>query len=197
MIYSNPSIALLHQFVYTLNIHMHEISMHFDSEDDTNNPADNKKSATTAFQIQSLTSCLSSIHKTIDLITSLDMHYMLSLPTIVLARTSYAAVSLMKLFSFVASHKDDIGQVLDPASLKVEYYLDNVIEYYRKAGELEGGRTATRFSLVLSMMRNWFVKRREQTATADTNEAVGTKVRIRSLNIHVFQYTDPLHTEAE
>ena len=164
---------------------MHEISMHFDSEEDegTDNAPSNdgsgrkstNASATSAVQIQSLTSCLSSIHRALDLVVSLDMHYMLSLPTIVLARTSYAAVSLMKLFSFVASHKTTIGQVLDPASFRVEYYLDKTIEYHRKAGELEGGRTAYRFSVVLNMMRNWFVKRKEQSILA--NEAAeGNKV---------------------
>ena len=149
---------------------MHEIAIQFDS-DNGNENEDNKKSGnvTSQFQIQALKSCLTSMHKSLDMAMSLDMHYMLCMPTSVVARTSYAAVSLMKLFSFVSSHKDSIGQVLDPKSLKVEQYLDRTAEYHRRVGELKGGRTASRFFVVLTMLRSWFVKRKEQNV--DKNEA--------------------------
>lgn len=158
------------QFENILSIHIHEVAMHIESEGDSSNANDEdiQNCPTSAIHINALTNSLTAIHAALEITISLDMRSMLSLPTVSLARTSYAAVSLIKLYSYVSS-RESIGQVLDPASLKVEYYLDRIIEHYKAAGELEGGRTPARFSIVLSMLRNWFMKRKEQGTVVKEN----------------------------
>ena len=93
----------------------------------------------------------------------MDARSILCLPTIFVARTSYAVVALIKLYSLVSAPDSKIGQVIDPASLKVEYYLDKVIDRYNTAGEHEGGRKPAKFAGILALLRNWFVKRKDQT----------------------------------
>lgn len=173
-------IALLEEFEHNLYIHIYEVAMYADSDSDTHKPAngDGHARPISTAQVNALTNCLASIHQTLDISLSIDVKTVLCMPTIGLARTSYAAVSLIKLYSLVTSPESGITHVLDPDSLKVEYYLDRIIEHYKAAGELGGGRTPARFSVVLTMLRNWFVKRREQSLSVvkegkDSNELVG------------------------
>lgn len=167
-------LAFLRQFEHILNIHIHEVAMHVDSENDTSDPENEgsrpRPLPLSAAQINSLTICLSSIHQALDATISINPSELLAIPTIGLARTAYSAVSLIKLYSFISSPESGDGHVLDLDSLKVDYYLDTIVEHYRVAGELSGGRTAARFSVVLAMLRSWFSKRREQLSLAANGE---------------------------
>ncbi|THC90614.1 hypothetical protein EYZ11_009929 [Aspergillus tanneri] len=71
-------------------------------------------------------------------------------------------VALIKLYSLASAPETRIGQVIEPSSLKVEYYLDKVVQHYTTAGDLAGGRTPAKFSVVLRMLRSWFAKRKDQ-----------------------------------
>ncbi|MGK7326864.1 hypothetical protein ACSRA4_22705, partial [Salmonella enterica] len=72
---------------------------------------------------------------------SMDTRHLVSLPTCVLARASYAVVALIRIYAIVTGPETQISQVIDPASLKMESYLERVVEHYKAAGELPGGRT--------------------------------------------------------
>lgn len=144
----------MRQSEHTTNIFMHETAMHVD--------APNQPEEVSAAHIGALTSCLTSVQEAIDAICSIDVKSLTSMPTVALARTSYAAVALVKLYSLASTADSKIGQVIDPASLRVEHHLDRVINHYKVAGEQIGGRTPAKFSTVLSLLRNWFVKRKDQ-----------------------------------
>lgn len=127
-----------------------------------NAPENEKFSATTmAPLIDALTSCINSIHKTLDIITSVPPDRFINLPTLAVARTAYPVVSLIKIYSLLTAPESRIGQVIDMQTLKVEYYLDRVITRYRAAAALDGGRVATKFGNIIMMLRNWFVKKKE------------------------------------
>ncbi|KAJ5935801.1 Transcription factor [Penicillium verhagenii] len=111
--------------------------------------------------IEALTSCLNSIHRSFDTILSIDVERVRYLPTLALARTAYPVVSLIKIYSLVTAPDSHIGRLMDARSLKVEYYLNRVITHYRAAAALEGGRVAGKFGNIIMMLRDWFLKKRE------------------------------------
>lgn len=144
------------QSEHIVNLYIYENSMLMETGDDRK-----KEDYTNAAYMHALSVCLTSIHQVLDTTCSVDIKDLISLPTVCLARVSFAAVSLIKLYSVVSFPGSQIGQVIDPSSLKVEYYLNKVIDHYAAAGELPGGRTPGKFSVVLAMLRSWFVKRKD------------------------------------
>ncbi|KAE8375551.1 hypothetical protein BDV26DRAFT_283376 [Aspergillus bertholletiae] len=149
------------QAEYITNLYLHESAMHVDYSEDQKSPGDDLSSPTSAAHMNALSTCLTSIHQAIDTICSVDIKDLISLPVFALARTSFTVVALIKLYSIVSSPETRIGQVIDLASLRTEYYLDRVIEHYTRAGEQAGGRTPAKFSVVLNMLRGWFLKRKD------------------------------------
>lgn len=111
--------------------------------------------------IEALKSCLNSIHRSFDTILAVDVQRVRNLSTLALARTAYPVVSLIKIYSLITAPGSRIGQVIDTQSLKVEYYLNRIIGHYRAAAALDGGRVAGKFGNIIMMLRNWFLKKRE------------------------------------
>lgn len=166
---------------YLLNIYIHEPTMHINgnggekpAEAEYPNPAIN------ASYITALSTCLTCTHRALDVILSLPSQNVLHLPTYVVARASYAMVALIRLYAIVSPPDSQIGQVIDPASLKTDYYLGRIVEHYKAAGEHVGGRTPGKFSVVLDMLRNWFVKQKDQTPSL--KDALDGRARSSSAN---------------
>ncbi|PYH43614.1 putative C6 transcription factor (War1) [Aspergillus saccharolyticus JOP 1030-1] len=157
------SSAVIQQAYCIVNLYLHENALHVDyGKDEARTSGDEAASPTSATHISALSSCLTSIHEALDTICAIDAKKLLSAPTITLARTSFAVVALIKLYAIVLAPETRLGQVIDAGSLKMEYYLDKVIRHYAVAGELPGGRSPAKFGVVLSMLRNWFMKRKDQ-----------------------------------
>lgn len=132
---------------------------------------------TSPAHVDALTTCLTSIHESLDVMCSLDQKTILGLPTIFFARTSYVAVALIKLFSATSAQDSRLGQVFDPADLKVEYYLDKVTRHFKEASNNEGGRTVAKFAVVLTMLKNWFMKRKDHDSSREGSTQQKTSVK--------------------
>lgn len=111
--------------------------------------------------IDALTTCINSIHHAFDIILSVDLDRLTCLPTVALARTSYPLVSLIKIHCLLTAPGSRIGQVIDIESLKLEYYLDVITTHYRKAASHGGGRAAAKFGNIMTMLRSWFIKQKD------------------------------------
>lgn len=156
---------------------MHEVAMHIDHNiDDFKAPFlpeqlnESGADMATPVHVDALTTCLSSIHDVFNIFLSFDHSLVNCLPTIFMVRTSYASVALIKLLSAASAPGSRLGQVFNPSDLKVDYYLDRVISHLKAAGDQNGGRTPSKFSLVLGMLKNWFLKRKDGKApTTSTN----------------------------
>lgn len=162
------------QSEYLLNTYIHEPTMHIDTTNDHNVAPGHDHHLhppTSAAYINALTTCLTCVHRFLDITLSFDTYSLVCLPTYVLARASYAVVALMRLYAIVTGPETQIGQVIDPPSLQVEFYLDRIVEHYRAAGELAGGRGPGKFSSLLNLLRNWFVKQKDQNPSL--KEALG------------------------
>ena len=157
----------MQHFEHIINVYMHEIGMHIDHNIDdfkppflTDLPDEAQVDLGTAAHVDALTACLTSIHEAFNIFVSLDCSVVQCLPTIHLARTSYASVALIKLSSAATSPASRLGHVFRPADFMVEYHLNRVIHHMKVAGESDGGRTSAKFSLVLGMLKTWFLKRK-------------------------------------
>lgn len=170
------------QSEHIVNLYIYENSMLMETGDDRKKVGEEY---TNAAHMHALSVCLTSIHQVLDTICSVDIKDLISLPTVCLARVSFAAVSLIKLYSVISFPGSQIGQVIDPSSLKVEHYLNKVIDHYAAAGELPGGRTPSKFSVVLAMLRGWFVKRK------DHNRALREAFGGGPISCHTMDLTEP------
>ncbi|KAL1982932.1 hypothetical protein VTN96DRAFT_619 [Rasamsonia emersonii] len=153
---------------HVLNIYMHEISMHTDHNIDDFRPPfwgsfreQPQMDRASAAHVDALTSCLTSIHATLEVMMSLDHVTIVCLPTIYFARTSYAFVALLKLFAAVTQNNSPLGQVFSPADLRVEELLDKMIAHLKISGSRPGGRTPGKFCMILNLLKNWFLNRKD------------------------------------
>ncbi|KAL1855054.1 hypothetical protein Plec18170_004468 [Paecilomyces lecythidis] len=191
---------ILRHFEHILNVYIHEIGMHVDHNIDDFRPpfvSSAQEGAqtehTSPAHVDALTTCLTSIHESLDVMCSLDQKTILGLPTIFFARTSYVAVALIKLFSATSAQDSRLGQVFDPADLKVEYYLDKVTRHFKEASNNEGGRTVAKFAVVLTMLKNWFMKRKDHDSSREGSSQQKTSVK----GEHDKPGTTPLHLLSE
>lgn len=112
--------------------------------------------------VDALTICLQSAHKALDAFLDLGVEGIRVAPTLIFVRTSYAVVVLIKLHSAITgSGGGRFGAVFKKEDLKVEYYMDRLIRIHMQATEGNQCRTAGKFAFVLTMLKNWHVKRKE------------------------------------
>ena len=149
-----------------VDLYVHEIALHnahniddfrppYGVEDDAEDQAD----YITPAHVDSLTVCLESIHKTFDAFINMPLSTIRALPTFFFVRNSYAAVALIKLFNLVMRKGSRLGSVFKPDDLKVDYYLDALLETSKRAGENGMSRVAVKFIFVFGMLREWKAKR--------------------------------------
>lgn len=152
-----------------INLYMHEIAMHHNHNIDDFKPPYNitpldgpsEPAHVTPAHIDSLTICLSSIHSAFDAFLSMDVKVLRALPTLFFVRNSYAAVALIKMYSAVSAKGSKFGSIFSTADLKVEQYLDRLINRLTKTAEGGASRVAHKFSFIFGMLKNWHLKRVE------------------------------------
>ena len=127
--------------------------------------ADVKFDRATAAQIDALTTCLTSIHTSLDCILSIEPEVVVTLPTHLYARLAYAFIALLKMFSAISSD-NGLERVFSLADLKVEEYFEKTINHLKVSSMRPGGRTASRFCMVMNLLRNWFLNRKTEKSGA-------------------------------
>ncbi|KAJ5481115.1 hypothetical protein N7539_007009 [Penicillium diatomitis] len=147
---------------HVLNLFIHESAMNVDTKDEyVRLSSDSPISASfPAPLIDAIGTCIHSIHKAVEIICSMDLEKMNCLPTVCLARTTFVVVSLIKVYSLIVAPNSRLGQFIELSSLQIEYYFEKVITHYRGAAMRDGGRAAGKFSYIIMMLRNWFLKKR-------------------------------------
>jgi len=152
-----------------INLYMHEIAMHNEHNIDDFRPPYHRTpiegppdpESVTPVHIKSLAVCLNSAHAAFDAFLSMDINLLRSLPTHFFVRNSYAAVALIKLYTAIAAKESKIGVIFPVHELKVDYYLDRLINVLTKVAEGGQSKVAYKFSLIFQMLRGWHTKRAE------------------------------------
>ena len=150
-----------------INLYMHEIAMHHNHNIDDFRPPyiatpidgppdpDN----ITPAHVEALTTCINSAHSAFEAFLSMDIYALRALPTLFFVRNSYAAVALIKMYSAVSAKGSKYSTVFKARDLKVEYYLDRMIEALSKSCDDSLSRVAQKFTLIFNMLKSWHMKR--------------------------------------
>ena len=149
---------------------MHEVALHVDKNDDLRPPHSTEglgdpipglSESLTAAHISALSSCLTAIDGIFEVFLSMDVRSIRCLPVFNFVRVAYATVVLIKMYFSAKSPDSELGGVIDKDNMKVEEYLDKLLDKFRAVSDGDKSRPAAKFQLVLVMLRGWFQKQGE------------------------------------
>ncbi|TQV97272.1 C6 transcription factor (War1) [Cordyceps javanica] len=144
-----------------------------------------KQQPLSAQHINALTSCLAAINGIFTTFLGMDVESIRCLPVFNFVRVAYAVVVLMKMYFSAeppppppsgasgesgastttttggpagASWSGDFGAVFTRDSMRVRQHLDALLDKFRETAAGDRCRPASKFLVVLAMLRSWFVK---------------------------------------
>lgn len=88
-----------------------------------------------AAHISALSVCLTSIDGIFETFLSLEVDVIRSLPMLLFVRAAYAVIVLIKMYFSATSSNSELGRVIDKDHMKVEQYLNGLLEKFRTAAE--------------------------------------------------------------
>ncbi|KAM0332078.1 hypothetical protein ACHAQA_002348 [Verticillium albo-atrum] len=106
--------------------------------------------------------CLASIHSIFDTYLGTDIPTIRCLPVFNFVRVSYALVVLIKIYFCAVAPGSELGPVMGRDDMKVDTYLTRLLEHFRAAAADDGSRPASKFLVVLVMLRSWFYKQERE-----------------------------------
>lgn len=177
--------ASLRLNVHIVSLYMHEVALHVDHNIDDFHPPfteetlkgaqGNNNDMLTPVHIDALTTCLASIHGSFDTFMSYTIDNVRTLPIFYHVRTAYCVVVLIKMYFAASAQNGELGKVINRDHMKVEQYLDNMMDRYRQAAEDERCRPAGKFLMVLVMLKTWFMKQKNGPTAAAAAAKDGSK----------------------
>src|SRR5579862_9478044 len=143
---TNSQIAILKLNIHITNLYIHEIAMHVDHDGDDFRPPfieamlskESGKCETgllTSVHISSLLACITSIHGCFGIFLSFNAVDIRCLPIYNFVRMAYAAVALIKLYLAASFPNSELGKVFKKEDMKVEYYLDALLDILKATAE--------------------------------------------------------------
>lgn len=112
----------------------------------------------TAAHISAISASLTAIDSTLTTFLSMDVFSIRCLPVFNFVRVAYALVILIKLYFSAALPGSELGKVINKDDLKVQKYLDALLDKFRETAAEDRSRPAAKFLVVLVMLRTWFSK---------------------------------------
>ncbi|OHW93090.1 fungal specific transcription factor [Colletotrichum incanum] len=164
---------------HVLSLYMHEIALHTQMDDirppfDTATLKDGMLASLTltTSHINALSACLSAIDGIFDAFLAMEVSSIRCLPVFNFVRVAYAVVVLIKMYFSATAPGSELGKVIDKDNMKVECYLDALLEKFRAAASDDRSRPAAKFLVVLVMLRSWFLKQSKGLAVGAPPEGV-------------------------
>ena len=160
-----------------INLYMHEIAMHHNHNIDDFRPPFNATPMdgppdpdfVTPAHVESLSTCMVSVHETFDAFLAMDTKMLRALPTLFFVRNSYAAVALIKMYTAVSAKGSKFGKIIKTDDLKVDEYLDRLINTLQKTAEGGMCKVALKFSMIFNMIRQLHVRRNDPSCGDGSN----------------------------
>ncbi len=115
----------------------------------------------TPTQVNALSTCLTSIHGVFDEFLAFDLETARTIPVFHFVRVAYAAVVLIKMYLVAATPGSQVGKIFGMEDIKVERYLDSLLDAFRATADDDHSRAAGRFLMVLVMLKTWFQRRKD------------------------------------
>ena len=161
-----------------INLYMHEVALHTKADANQIRPpfnADNFKDGGVCSEplspahISAISACLSSVDGIFTTFMTMDVAEARCLPVYNYVRVAYAVVILLKLYFSASAPGSELGKVIDKSNLRVEHYLDVLLDKFRRTAADDRSRPAAKFLVVLAMLKSWFIKHEKQEAR-DNND---------------------------
>ncbi|KAK8048598.1 hypothetical protein PG994_010328 [Apiospora phragmitis] len=173
-----PSLSLS---FHVLSLYMHEIALYVEkpnegmqnfNSDSLQDPVPGLNETLTAAHIGALSSCLTAIDGIFESFLSMDVQSIRCLPVFNFVRVAYAVVVLIKMYFSASTPNSELGKVINKDHMKVEEYIEKLLDKFRDTATHEKSRPPGKFLVVLVMLRSWFQKqgksdqvKREQQST--------------------------------
>ena len=151
---------LVEHIAASLNLYIHEISIHHDHNVDDFRPEPLTTNTTesgsfiTTVHIDALSTCLDSCHRVLNSYLALDIDTARVIPNLFIVWNTYAAVGLIKLDGVVHAPDSSFGSIFTP-DLRADHYLSSIIQ---KLSEISAdGRwpPAEAFIFVTKKLSSW------------------------------------------
>ncbi|KAI0125820.1 hypothetical protein BJ170DRAFT_656840 [Xylariales sp. AK1849] len=184
---SDKKASLLLSF-HVLNLYMHEIALYVDKSEDLRpfsepdalrDPVPGLNESLTAAHIGALSSCLTAIDGIFETFLSMDVYSIRCLPVFNFVRVAYAVVVLIKMYFSASTPNSELGKVINKDNMKVEEYLDKLLNKFGDIAAADKSRPASKFLVVIVMLRGWFQKqgKQDQDASQRSSDAAAPKAR--------------------
>lgn len=164
---SRRILVILQHTGHIVNLYVHEIAMQTDHSIDDFTPSwslglqdQQKMGEVTTTRINSMTACITSIHKVLSIMNNLDHDLITCLPTVFFARTTYCLMTLLKIHSVVSLPNSSLAHIFTPSDLAFEEHLDKLITRFKIIAKRPGGRTPGKFCMIMGLFRSWFQNQR-------------------------------------
>ncbi|KAL7928094.1 hypothetical protein V8C35DRAFT_333723 [Trichoderma chlorosporum] len=167
-----------------VNLYMHEMALHSDTMSEQWRPPFDtgalkdgivNSEPLSAAHINALSACLTAIDGIFNTFLSMDVLSIRCLPVFNFMRVAYGVVILIKMYFSASSPGSEMGKVIHKDNMRVEYYLEALLDKFRATAADNKCRPAAKFLVVLAMLRSWFFKQGKEggggTATPDDGDA--------------------------
>jgi hypothetical protein len=173
-----------------LNLYMHEIATQPENQEewkvansgDTIREALGTDERLTPAHINALSACLTAIDGIFEVFLAMEVASIRCLPVFNFVRVAYAVVVLIKMYFAASSPKSELGKVINKDNMKVEQHLDNLLEKFGATAADERSRPASKFLVVLVMLRSWFHKQKGGKAAENPPPPASTSTEYKTPN---------------
>jgi len=169
---------------HVVNLFMHEVAMHVDHNVEEFKPPfteatlrgvpGTEPDLLTPAHISALSVCLTSIDGIFETFLRFDVEVIRCLPIAHFVRVAYAVVVLIKMYFAATTPNSELGKVINKDNMKVEQYLDGLVDIFRATAADEKSRPASKFLMVLIMLKTWFHRQRDGKLPSAAAEASST-----------------------
>ncbi|CAG8982669.1 hypothetical protein HYALB_00006067 [Hymenoscyphus albidus] len=163
---------------HVVSLYAHEVAMHVDHNVEEFKPpfteetlaglGEREVDKLTTAHIDALSTCLMSIDGILESFLKFDVETSRCLPVYNFIRVAYAVVVLIKMYFAAATPNSELGKVINKDHMKVEHYLDTLVDTFRKSAADDKSRPSAKFLMVLLMLKTWFHRQREGKAVPHT-----------------------------
>ncbi|EFQ35292.1 hypothetical protein CGRA01v4_05806 [Colletotrichum graminicola] len=176
--------ATLTMAFHIISLYMHEIALHTQM-DEMRPPFDSvtlrngilASPTLTTSHINALSACLSAIDGVFEAFLAIEVPHARCLPIFNFVRVAYSVVVLIKIYFSATAPGSELGKVIDKDNMKVEYYLDALLEKFRAAASDDRSRPAAKFLVVLVMLKSWFLKQSKGPSASAPAEGAQSSLR--------------------
>lgn len=175
---TNPSLRF---FEHVASLYLHEIALHFNHNvedfrlpftEESLKSVNNTSEKLTQNQIAALEACRHAAHGVLDGMLRFDPDVIKTLPMLLFfVRCTYALVVLIKMHVAVTTPGSEMSKMMTAEDIDVDRYINGLIDMFANVPTEQEYRPHPKILRILSILRDWFTKHKENVATQARGDA--------------------------